>query len=176
MRAQIDAILALARARSPDLVATTNMVALCESVIGDLSVAGLPTQRIVWESPPESVVVMADPVLAKMLVRNLMHNALQHAAPGEVTLNLTTAGLTLCDVGPGLPAAYRTLLAQSAERLPPPEGGLGLYLVTLIAERLGWWLNAEELPEGGMSIAVIWKKPELKDCHSTQVQSRKHFT
>lgn len=156
MRAQIDAILALARTKAAVLLVTTEIDALCVSVIDDLAAAGLSTLRIGLLQPFGPASVATDPVLAKMLVRNLLQNALQHTTAGTVTLALSANALTISDSGPGLPAAYLSLLSQSAERNAPPEGGLGLYLVTLIAERLGWRLRIEEPPAGGTVVIVAW--------------------
>lgn len=156
MRAQIDAILALARTSAAELLVATDMDALCAGVIDDLAAAGLPVRRIDLTPPFAPVAVATHPVLAKMLVRNLLHNALQHTA-GTVSLQLNASGLDIGDTGTGLPEAYRTLLGQSAERNAPPEGGLGLYLVTLIAERLGWRLTVDTPSEGGTRVTVNWR-------------------
>lgn len=155
MRAQIDAILALARTSSAELPVVTDMDVLCVSVIDDLAAAGLSVQRIDLTPPFAPVAVATHPVLAKMLVRNLVHNALQHTT-GTVSLKLSATGLDIGDTGTGLPEVYRTLLGQSAERDAPPEGGLGLYLVTLIAERLGWRLTVDAPPEGGTRVTLAW--------------------
>lgn len=156
MRAQIDAILALARTKAAISLIATEMDALCVGVIDDLAAVGLSTRRIGLVPPFGPASVATDPILAKMLVRNLLQNALQHTTTGAVTLTLTADTLSVSDSGPGLPAAYRSLLGQPAERNAPPEGGLGLYLVTLIAERLGWRLRIEEPAAGGTAVIVAW--------------------
>ena len=156
MRAQIDAILALSRARSAETPVVTRMDELCVGVIDDLAAAGLSVRRIDLMPPFGPVAVATHPVLAKMLVRNLLHNALQHTS-GEVSLELAAAGLSIADTGAGLQAAYRSLIDHpSVTRSAPPEGGLGLYLVTLIAERLGWRLTVDEPPTGGTHVSVSW--------------------
>lgn len=156
MRAQIDAILALARTKTAVSLVATEMDALCVSVIDDLAAAGLSTQRISLAPPFGPASVATDPILAKMLVRNLLQNALQHTTADTVALSLSTNSLAVSDSGPGLPVIYRSLLGQSAERNAPPEGGLGLYLVTLIAERLGWQLRTEEPSTGGTVVVIVW--------------------
>jgi signal transduction histidine kinase len=156
MRAQIDAILALSRARSAETPVVTRMDELCVGVIDDLAAAGLSVRRIDLTPPFAPVAVATHPVLAKMLVRNLLHNALQHTT-GEVSLELAAAGLSIADTGAGLPAAYRSLIDHpSVTRSAPPEGGLGLYLVTLIAERLGWRLTIDAPSSGGTRVSVGW--------------------
>jgi signal transduction histidine kinase len=159
MRAQIDAILALARARAASSGQVTDMTALCGRLIMDLSQAGLATQRIFWQPRQEPVLVRTDPVLAKMLVRNLLQNTLQHTADCQIELTLGSHGLSVEDRGPGLPEAYLNLLGHSPDKSVPGEGGLGLYLVTLIAERLGWRISALAPAQGGTCVRVDWTPP-----------------
>lgn len=158
MRAQINAILALARTKAAVSLVATEMDTLCVGVIDDLAAAKLSTRRIDLVSPFGPASVATDPVLAKMLVRNLLQNALQHTTAGDVIVTLTADTLSVSDSGPGLPAAYRSLLGQSAEQNAPSEGGLGLYLVTLIAERLGWQLAVADAPGSGTTITILFRE------------------
>ena len=161
MGAQLAAILALSRAPGKTTLAATDMSIVVGGVIDDMDAAGLETQRIVWSRPERPVLAMADPVLAKMLVRNLLHNALQHAGTGRVTVDLNRHGLTVKDSGPGLPDAYKSLLG-GAVPTAAPEGAIGLYLVTLIAESLGWRPGVTDTPDGGTSIRLAWERVTVR--------------
>ncbi len=156
MRSQIDAILALSRTPAGSVPGRTDMAEIVDSVIGDLAAAGLPAGRIGWSPPAAPVEALADPVLAKMLVRNLVHNALQHTG-GEVAIELEQGSLAVSDCGPGLPDSFRSLLGSAGKSQSPQDGALGLYLVTLIAERLGWRLNASQAEQDGTAVTVSWK-------------------
>jgi len=155
MRDQLAAILSLSRRADRDVPRPTDMAGVVNSVINDLAAAGLPVERLSWEPPSVPVIVQADPVLAKMLVRNVIHNALQHTAAKNIVVHLSEQALSISDNGPGLPAAYKVLL--EGETGQAPDGAIGLYLVTLVAERLGWSLATGETPGGGTRIAMAWK-------------------
>jgi len=157
MREQINAILTLSRTRTTNAESEVDMAGLCTSVIADLGDAGLATDRIIWSPPAGSLMIKADPTLAKMLVRNLVLNALQHAQTGEIALILTAEALTVSDHGPGLSPNHKALLGSAPAKHARAEGGLGLYLVTLIAERLGLLLTIQESPgQPGTTIAISW--------------------
>jgi len=156
MREQLAAILALSRAAPGDVIGRADMAAVIRGVIGDLAAAGFPDGRILWSPPPAAVEAAADPALAKMLVRNLVHNALQHTG-GEVVITLEPGNIVVCDRGAGLADDFRTLMGSTGKSQPPQDGALGLYLVTLIAERLGWRLTASQAEQDGAAVTVSWK-------------------
>lgn len=157
MRAQIDAILTLARGTERDEQrVAVELGALCRDLISGLAEGGLAAERIELSLAPQPVIVETDPVLAKMLLRNLLHNTLAHTPSGPISLCLGGNGISIEDKGPGLPLAYRKLLGQAQERSIPAYGGLGLYLVTLIAERLQWQLSTSTPEQGGTRITVSW--------------------
>lgn len=159
MREQINAILTLSRSKATNAEPDVDVTDLCASVIADLGDAGLATDRLAWSPPQEPVTVKADPTLAKMLVRNLVHNALQHTPVGEITLILAADALTVSDRGAGLSPDHKALLSSAPAKRTPAEGGLGLYLVTLIAERLGWLLTVRDSPvQPGTTITISWQK------------------
>lgn len=97
-------------------------------------------QRVVVDVTARASVV-ADPILVKMLLRNLIQNALQHTA-GGVRVWLASGRIEISDQGKGLPESYRRLLVErtmpAAEMAALP--GFGLFIVTLVCERLGWQL------------------------------------
>ncbi|WP_304641948.1 sensor histidine kinase, partial [Pseudomonas sp.] len=164
MRAQIDAILTLSRGGgdAPSRV-RIELDEVCEELINELAAAGLPAHRIELSCPERPVAVETDPTLAKMLLRNLLHNTLEHTPSGPIRLRIAHDEISVEDQGPGLPLAYQRLLGQPGERTVPTEGGLGLYLVSLIAERLQWRLTTATPDQGGTRIIVSWQSsPETR--------------
>jgi len=110
--------------------------------------------------------VLADPVLVKMLLRNLLHNALQHTQ-GVVDVRLAQHWLEIEDEGAGAGGAGLSALAalsadsasgacsaRSANPHTLPGPGLGLFIVTLICERLGWQLQADESAQAGTRLRL----------------------
>jgi len=100
--------------------------------------------------------------LLRRVVRNLLENARRHA-PGTAQVTLREHGgavlLTVCDRGPGVPAAFREKIFQPFYRLPGAterDGGvgLGLALVKSIVQRHGGSVHCEDGPGGGACFVV----------------------
>ncbi len=108
--------------------------------------------RLHGEADPR---LLADPALVRMLLRNLMHNALQHTS-GAVNVVIDTNWIEFRDEGPGLPEHYRALL--TAPPVVPTSGaaGLGLFIATLICERLRWQLKWVNAAAGGTVLRVTF--------------------
>jgi len=100
--------------------------------------------------------VFAQPELAEMAIGNLMRNACQYTAAGDITVDLSANALEIADSGPGLPADVQ---AHLFERLPQAAvqgggAGLGLALAKRICEHLGWHVSYAPRPEGGSLFRV----------------------
>jgi len=151
MRDNVNTLLTLARASvdtPPTQAAEINLDALVQQIAADLHHSHPDAQRLVLNlRAPHRVT--ADPALARMLLRNLMQNALQHTR-GTVAVRVTADAITITDQGAGLPAAVQALLRGqlNTNASGAPTGGLGLYIVTLIAERLGWRLDMTAQADG----------------------------
>jgi len=103
----------------------------------------------------EDVILWAEPVLLRELLRNLVHNALRYAGRGaEVTVRVhQTAGavhLTVEDDGPGIDPQRRAHIGQRFSH-QGGEGdglGLGLAIVSEIAALFGGVLMLNDRAEG----------------------------
>ena len=117
------------------------------------------------EAPPQ-VVIGGDERLLRRAVRNLLENARRYGG-GEIELRLTdrdsgarhAVSLSVCDRGPGVPAAMRDRIFEPFFRMPGHAEqaggvGLGLALVKQIAERHGGSARCEAR-EGGGSCFVL---------------------
>ncbi len=100
--------------------------------------------------------------LLRRLVRNLLENARRYG-DGEITVLLRPSGafaqLSVCDRGPGVPAALRERIFEPFYRLPGAserEGGvgLGLALVKAIAQRHAGTVRCEDREGGGACFVV----------------------
>ena len=110
--------------------------------------------------------VRCNPILLRILLRNLIDNAVRHTQPGtSVWVNIINqqglAGLSVNDNGPGIPEAE---LTRVSERFYRPLGtsasgsGLGLSIVHRIAEIHGASLRIASQNDGkGSSVTVIFK-------------------
>ncbi len=108
-----------------------------------------------------------NPVLLRVLLRNLLDNSVKHTAPGttvqvDIAEDATTVSLSVSDDGPGIPEQER---AKVSERFYRPLGtqssgsGLGLSIVKRIAEVHHATMQiAPASGDKGLRVIVIFKK------------------
>ncbi|MFE8070215.1 HAMP domain-containing sensor histidine kinase [Marinobacteraceae bacterium S3BR75-40.1] len=115
------------------------------------------SQRIQLQSAASETALQADPALVRILLRNLIQNALTHTR-GAIRISLHERGLQVADEGAGLPeTVIPRIQPVPATQMTLPEGsGLGLFIVRLVCERLDWHLNVEQSSASGTIIAVAW--------------------
>ena len=108
------------------------------------------------------LVVQGVSKLLRRALRNLLENARRHGA-GDITVSLRRTGgqavITVCDHGPGVPAALRERIFEPFYRLPGAterDGGvgLGLALVKSIALRHGGCVTCEPHFPGGACFVI----------------------
>lgn len=127
----------------------TDVAALAREVIAELAASQPRAAEIRVHVPSDLPVAMLDPVRVRLLLRNLLDNALRYSVDAaqvpELRLAADTAGLLLevRDHGPGVPEELLPQLAQpffrpDAARTRSTGGvGLGLYLCRLVAQAHG---------------------------------------
>lgn len=130
------------------------------------AVAALPERdRIVL--PATSAVVLGDPDLLQIALRNLIDNALRYTAPDRTVEIVIDSGvdncsLTVNDHGPGVPESMLARLGERFFRGQPgkTEGnGLGLAIVARIAELHAARLRLANRPQGGLSVSLQNLRP-----------------
>jgi signal transduction histidine kinase len=104
----------------------------------------------------------------RMLVRNLVDNAVRYTPPGgtvQVRCSCTSeqAVLEVNDTGPGIAPADRGRVFDRFYRAAAQERGtgLGLAIVKAIAERHGAHVDLGEAPGGGLRVRVIFPRASL---------------
>ena len=110
----------------------------------------------------EAVTLMGDPHALRILVDNLIGNALTHnPAPIQIDVRLalqqTHAVLEVCDSGTGIAPADRLRVLERFVRLSPGDGkgsGLGLAIVSEIAMLHGGTVELDDSPGGGLTVRV----------------------
>lgn len=101
--------------------------------------------------------VGASAVMANAVVGNLIDNAIQHAEHGRIDVRLESGKLSVQDTGKGIPAEELARVFDFRYRGPGSRGvGLGLYLVKLICDRLGWQIHASSAPGAGTRFEVVF--------------------
>lgn len=97
------------------------------------------------------VIPNSNPVLARILVWNLVRNALQHTT-GKVLLKVTPDQLLIQDEG--MPFITSPEKEGDLRDLPAAVTGLGLYIVALASEALGWKVTISAASGVGNRISV----------------------
>jgi len=115
------------------------------------------------------------PEMLYLLIRNLLENSIRNVSvDGHVALEVSGAEgyavLTICDDGPGIPAAERARAFERFYRVPGSAtggSGLGLSIVGRVVELLGGEIQLSE-PESGRGLIVTISLP----FGDTQAQGR----
>jgi signal transduction histidine kinase len=118
-----------------------------------------------------------DSLLVERLVANLLTNAVRHNIPGgrvEVRTGVTEgqAVLSVTNTGPPIPPADVDRLFQPFQRLDRRRAnyqdghGLGLSIVRAIATAHDATVTAHPVPDGGLSVRVIFPPPASPANHS----------
>jgi two-component system, OmpR family, sensor kinase len=115
-------------------------------------------------APSEAAWVSGDEEDLRVLLNNLVDNALRHVpAGGRVDVQVTAEGgrvrLSVSDTGPGIPEADRERVLRRFVRLnPSPEdahgSGLGLSIVARVAAQHGATLALDEREGGGLRVRI----------------------
>jgi signal transduction histidine kinase len=166
----IEALLTLASSESglnghePVDLATTVTAALAglQPEIGRL---GIHLERVT-----EPATLDGDPLLVERLVANLLTNAVRHnIADGHLEVRTGVkegkAVLSVTNTGPLIPPAEVDRLFQPFQRLDRRRAnykdghGLGLSIVRAIATAHDAAITAYPIPDGGLSVSVIFPQP-----------------
>ncbi len=111
------------------------------------------------------VLLVADPANLRVILDNLVDNALRHIRHGcRVDVRVRTQGdeveLAVIDNGPGIPESDRERALQRFVRLNPQNtqgSGLGLAIVWQIVKNKNGTLRLEDTPGGGLTVVVRLK-------------------
>ncbi|OYW13025.1 MAG: hypothetical protein B7X34_01015 [Acidobacteriia bacterium 12-62-4] len=137
-----------------------------EAAAGDIEAARC---EVDIQAPPEIPPVLGDPVALRRVFQNLLGNAAKHGGEGGwigLTVEVDEAGkrpeivVRVRDRGPGIPVAELEHLFEPfyrGERAKADQvrgTGLGLSLVSEIAQAHGGSVAATNLPEGGAEFTL----------------------
>ena len=146
---------------------SVDLGALARDVVAELGNRHPGASAIVIDAPADLPALALDRARMRLLLRNLLDNALRHtdagAPPPELHMRLQTPMLEIQvrDHGPGVPPEH---LAQLAEAFYRPDSarqrstggvGLGLYLCRLVAQAHGGRLTLRNA-EPGLAVRVVF--------------------
>jgi signal transduction histidine kinase len=158
MQSNVDILLALARKDQGASVVATSVSLSTEvnRVLDDLAGSYSVQSRVELRAFAPGQVV-ADATMVRMLLRNLVQNALQHTRR-RVFITVHADYFDVRDEGEGLSSQAQDVLAGRVTlgQEPGAVHGLGLYLVTLMIERLGWTLQVVDASSQGTLLRVFY--------------------
>lgn len=155
-----DRLLTLARLQSmPDSGAAGDLRQEAVETIADLApVAARRGVALAFDG--REAVPSGDPILLRLIVANLLENAVRHApARSEVRVAVAardgSAVLSVVDAGPGIPPREREKVLQRFYRGPAAEpggAGLGLSIVGQAAQLLGGRVELKDRDDGAQGL------------------------
>jgi len=137
--------------------------ALVRQVVGEFSSRAEARDIDLGVGACEPLTVPGDPAALRMLLDNLVDNALRYTPAGgrvdvEVNAGPGRAVITVADNGPGIPAEARERVFERFCRLAPadvPGSGLGLAIVRDIVALHGGAICLKDTPGGGLTVRVV---------------------
>ncbi|MFA5633152.1 MAG: HAMP domain-containing sensor histidine kinase [Porticoccaceae bacterium] len=157
MKDDISALLELARGQmSDESFQVININQSIRDTIADIehSQPGSAMRITMIDQAPD-LTVLTEPAMVRMLVRNLLQNALRHTE-AAIQVEVSDQGLQIRDFGHGLPT---TIIERLSGPLPRQstalqESSFGLLIVQLICERLNWTLDIPRTDTKGTQFLV----------------------
>ncbi|HDZ37385.1 MAG TPA: HAMP domain-containing histidine kinase [Marinobacter sp.] len=162
MRDDTEVLLELARSEASERNARVIVLQeVVQNTIDDLE-HGNPDHagRIIAYNDSLGLRVKTHPALVRMLLRNLLQNALRHTR-AEVEIRMTENGISVRDFGAGLPSTVTEHLnavgvphAISSATGEFSNTTFGLLIVRLVCERLGWDLEIAQSGNEGTEFVI----------------------
>lgn len=130
--------------------------------LGELAAGRGSTLRLITESVPD--VICSDATALRLILENLVTNAIRHADPGEIRLSVARRAfdglrMSVEDGGPGIPPCEQGRVFEAFVRGERsikdqrPGSGLGLHLVKRVANTLGGTVTLESPYENLAGVA-----------------------
>lgn len=156
MSENVNILLKLARREPGDSVQEIiDVGAVAQKVAEDLAITHCVGDRLQLHTM-SALIVQADPAMVGMILRNLIQNAVQHTK-NQIRVTISQQFMEIEDEGTGLTADEQAIL-MGQRRIATDDSafsGLGLYIVTLMAERLSWRLDITQTNKNGTKIRLV---------------------
>jgi signal transduction histidine kinase len=123
-----------------------------------------PGVRFAWHLPARLPVLSTDPVKLKVVIKNLIGNAMKFTESGDVTVAIRTrergVEFAVSDTGIGIPPEIRPIIfepfrqADSSTTRRYGGVGLGLYIVQRLVDLMGGTITLESVVGQGSTFGV----------------------
>lgn len=139
----IEHLLSLARSTDAVTTAPVSLAAVADACWGSVDTGDA---RCTVEG---DATVLADPERLKQLLENLYRNAIEHAGPAvHVTVEPLADGFAVADDGPGIDPDHREAVFDRGFSTAGDGTGLGLTIVSSIADAHGWTIDLADGDDG----------------------------
>lgn len=144
-----------------------NLNQLLQGTLATLAPIALKKDQQLSLEGTEQLTVMGQATLLELMFSNLIDNALRYTqAQGEIVVEACQEGhrvrIDIRDNGPGIPTAALSRLCERFFRVNPQQGdgvGLGMAIVSRIAQLHGADLDIHNRPQGGLEVSVLLPAP-----------------
>jgi signal transduction histidine kinase len=99
-------------------------------------------------------VLKVSPSLTKIVISNLLRNAIEHTQEGAIEIAYANDLLTIADQGEGIAAENLEKLFDRSFSTKADGTGMGLNLVKRICDRLGWAIEFSSQPGVGTTVVI----------------------
>jgi signal transduction histidine kinase len=145
MKGLIEMFLFLARQEQIEKdVASCDLADLVEGIVADHRDLLRDKPVKVHVETGQAGTIEAPPGLVSIAVANLVRNAFQYTAAGDVVITVLPCAVSIVDTGPGITAAQR-------------NSGIGLKIVTRLCERMGWRYTLSNTEVGGTRAELVFQ-------------------
>ncbi len=149
---------------------SVNLREIAEDVVAELATDVRRMQARIALDVPSDLQIEGGAVLLRILLRNLIGNALRHGTEGvrvqvAAVRDRSATVLDIRDDGPGIAASRRADALERFQRLDAAQGGgsgLGLAIVSRIVQVLGGELTMDDGLDG-RGLGVVLRIPDRND-------------
>ncbi|MBI3246491.1 MAG: PAS domain S-box protein [Deltaproteobacteria bacterium] len=123
-----------------------------------------PAVKILWRSTASLPSLLTNPIKLRMIMKNLLANALKFTEAGKITISAKREGagisISVRDTGIGIPPDSLPSIFEPFRQVPPSSllkakgVGLGLYIVRQLVETLGGTVSAVSAVGKGSTFQV----------------------
>lgn len=120
--------------------------------------------EIRWKASPKGLSIQTDPLKLKVILKNIVGNALKFTEQGSVLIDAHRRGngveIAVTDTGIGIPTGTRDIIFEPFRQAEPSLTrryggvGLGLYVVRCLLEMLGGKIDVESEPGSGSTFRI----------------------
>ena len=157
MELTIDTFLMLAREDELAHYEQVDINQLCRDIVNEMRDFINHQDKEIRLTESASSTVWAPPLVIRIVLGNLLRNAVQHSSGNCITVQVTDNSLHVSDDGGGMDSDVVNKVLQPGVRSSLSGGtGFGLTIIDRICTRLSWQLDIQSSTETGTRISVLF--------------------